>query len=99
MSKEKNEDAAALKFELRRVALRSMIEKFFVDNDLSNHDALALLTPVLYDIFKSIAKTEKLTEEHVWGTFVKTFGVWEYPEMKKEGRVWRRERFSFCTVI
>ena len=85
MKKEKVEDAAGLKLQLRKAALRGVIEKFIVDQGLTNREALATLVPVLFDIFKSIAKTEDVSEEHVFGTFVKMFGAWDYLKTMKEG--------------
>lgn len=84
MSKEKVEDAAALKLKLRKAALRGVIEQFFVDNGLSTRDVMTLLPMALYEIFESIAKSEETSSDEVFGTFVKLFGTWDYLKKMKE---------------
>ena len=85
MKKKNVEDASALRIKTLRTELRLVIEKYFVDHKLSTREVMTLLPMALYDIFERIAKSEEISSDEVFGTFVKLVGAWDYLKRNEEG--------------
>ena len=85
MKKKNEEDASVLRTKSLKEGLRHEIEKYFVDHECTTRDVMNLIPMALYDIIASIAKTEEISHEEVFGRFVKFFGVWDYLKTTKEG--------------
>lgn len=85
MKKKNVEDASALRIKFLRTELFHLIEKFLVEHECTMREVMTLIPMTLYEVFESIAKTEEISSDEVFGTFVKMFGTWDYLKKMKEG--------------
>lgn len=77
--KKKNEGGeGALRIKELKEPFRLVIEKYLIEHECTTTEAISLISIALYDIFDSIAVTEDTTRDQVLGSFVKSFGVWDY---------------------
>ena len=85
MKKSNVEDAGALRIQKFRNELFHLIETYLVEHECTIWDAMTLIPMTLYEVFESIAKSEEISSDEVFGTFVKAFGTWDYLKKTKEG--------------
>lgn len=85
MKKKNEEDASALRVKMLKEGLRHEIENYFAEHECSTKEVMFMIPMALYDVFESIAHTEDLSPDQVFGAFVKAFGIWDYLKNTKEG--------------